>query len=55
MKKLQDGQVLKRKTRSDALSEETKALVREFFYQKEVSDTMPGNSLNDLHQSEFHF
>lgn len=54
VKKLQDGQILKRKT-SDALSEETKTVVREFFYQKEVSDTMPGNSLNDSHQSELHF
>ena len=48
VKKLQSGQILKRKTRSDALTEETKALVRKFFYEKEVSDTMPGNSLNDL-------
>ena len=48
VKKIQSGQILKRKTRSDALTEETKALVREFFYQKEVSDTMPGNSLNNF-------
>ena len=48
VKLVQSGQILKRKTRSDALSEETKALVRAFFYRKEVSDTMPGKSLNDL-------
>ena len=53
VKNLQSGQILKRKTRSDAISEETKALVRRFFYQKEVSDTMPGKGLNKVKYFEF--
>lgn len=55
VKNLQSGQILKRKTRSDAHTEETKALVREFFYQKEVSDTMPGKSMNDFQSVPFIF